>query len=200
MSVLAAAPFEVTQSDTHYPRDPSDAVAALNILERWVPAELALAILHHAQYWLRSRVSRQESLRFSESACRDRTPYLLSDPIKGTRFPVQQIIIDIWSHDQGWSSYPQDHGTYRGSWTWFDLGIQRPPGREDVSAGLPQLVTNVHASSETRHHQVVYRRDEQPWMGDLQAEDRISIIPRALFPGWVNFTEGASVAIYTDLF
>lgn len=199
MSVVSGA-LEVTQSHTHYPRDSSDAVAVLDILQRWLPAELGLAILHHAGYWLRSRVARQESRRFSQSACRDRTPYLLSEPIQGKRFPVQQIVIDIWSHDQGWSSYPEDHGTYRGSWTWFDLGIQRPQGRKDITAGLPGLVTNVHASSETRHHQVVYRRDDQPWIEYLQAEDRISIIPQARFPGWVNYTEGASIAIYTDTF
>lgn len=200
MSILAGAPFELAQSETHYPRDSSDAVAVLNILKRWFPAELGLAILHHAGYWLRSRVAKQESIRFSESLCHDGTPYLLSEPIKGKRFPAQQVIIDIWSHDQGWSSYPENHGTYRGSWTWFDLGIRRPPGREDIAIDLPPLVTNVHASSETRHHQVVYRRHEQLWMGDLQEGDRISITPRARFPGWVNFTEGAAIEIYTDLF
>lgn len=27
------------------------------------------------------------------------------------------------SKDQGWSSFPQWHGTYEGSWTWFEAGI-----------------------------------------------------------------------------
>ncbi|PYH89067.1 hypothetical protein BO71DRAFT_403365 [Aspergillus ellipticus CBS 707.79] len=171
------------------------------MLKAWLPSELGLSILAHAEYWLRSRVSRQESRRLSEESCRDKTPYLVPKPTKGERFPVREIRIDVWSHDQGWSSYPEDRGTYRGSWTWFDLGFQRPPGRGDITTGLERLVTNVHASSWTRHHRVVYRRDEgQPWMRDLQADDQISIIPRALYPGWVNCTEGASIEIYTDPF
>ncbi|KAJ5928397.1 hypothetical protein N7466_007353 [Penicillium verhagenii] len=191
--------LQVDQTDSYYPRDLEDAVAVLNILQQWLPSELGLSILTHAGYWLRSRAARKESKRFTEHNCRDRTPYLVSEPIKGERFPVQEIRIDVWSHDQGWSSYPDDHGTYNGSWTWFDLGIQRPSGREDISTGLGRAVTNVHASLTTRHHEVVYRRDEQPWMRELQADDQISIIPRALYPGWQNITEGISIEIYTEL-
>ncbi|CAG8791976.1 9449_t:CDS:2, partial [Gigaspora rosea] len=30
----------------------------------------------------------------------------------------KKIEIACESHDQGWSSYPRDHGTYNNSWTW----------------------------------------------------------------------------------
>ncbi|CEJ60273.1 hypothetical protein PMG11_08853 [Penicillium brasilianum] len=108
--------------------------------------------------------------------------------------------MEIRSHDQGWSSYSEDHGTYRNSWTWFDLGFERTPGREDVCEDLDvRLATNLHASGIAQNHQVVYRaEDDLPWMRSLQAGDRVSIIPRALFPGWQNFVERASIEIYTD--
>jgi hypothetical protein len=108
--------------------------------------------------------------------------------------------MEIRSHDQGWSSFSEDHGTYRNSWTWFDLGIERAPGQEDVCRDLDvRLATNMHASRISQNHQVVYRaEDDLPWMQSLQAGDRVSIIPRALFPGWQNFVEKASIEIYTD--
>jgi hypothetical protein len=33
----------------------------------------------------------------------------------------KQIEVIVWSHDQGWSSYPKNHGTYNGSWTWGEI-------------------------------------------------------------------------------
>lgn len=187
-------------STVYYPRDSEDAFEALRVLQRKLPAELVLHILHHAQYWVRSHVSREQALSYGESDCRSRTPYLISDPIQGGRYPVREIRMEIRSHDQGWSSYSEDHGTYRNSWTWFDLGIERAPGREDVCGDLDvRLATNLHASGIAQNHRVVYRaEDDLPWMRSLQAGDRVSIIPRALFPGWQNFVERASIEIYTD--
>ncbi|KAJ5381590.1 uncharacterized protein N7496_004018 [Penicillium cataractarum] len=187
-------------STIHYPRDSEDAFEALQVLKRKLPAELVLEILHYAEYWVHSQVSREQALSYGENDCRNRTPYLISDPIQGGRSPVREIRMEIWSHDQGWSSYSEDHGTYRNSWTWFDLGIERAIEREDVSEDLGvRLATNMHASRVTQNHQLVYRaEDDLPWMQSLQAEDRVSIIPRALFPGWQNFVEKASIEIYTD--
>jgi hypothetical protein len=199
-SISGAMPGAFDEDDTYYPRHSDDAVAVLNILRQRLPSELVLEVLEHAQYWIRSEVYRTDKLGFTENDCRDRTPYLTSEAIQGDRFPVREIKIDIWSHDQGWSSYREDYGTYRNSWTWFDLGIARAPGRDDISKGEDlRLATNIHASKDTKHHQIVYRSDQNlRWMRSLQAGDRISIIPRALFPGWKNFVDEASIEIYTD--
>lgn len=187
-------------SVVRYPRHSEDVFKALEMLKQRLPAELALQILNHAQYWVLSQVSKEHTLSYTDRDCRDRTPYLISEPIQGGRSPVREIRIEIWSHDQGWSSYREDHGTYRNSWTWFELGVERPPEREDGSVDLDvRLATNMHANEVTQHHQLVYRsEDNLPWMRSLQAGDRISIIPRALYPGWQNFVEKASIEIYTD--
>ncbi|KAJ5824915.1 hypothetical protein N7447_007255 [Penicillium robsamsonii] len=185
--------------NTYYPRKSADAVESFNILRQKLPSELVLEILEFAEYWVLSAVYREDSMDYTEDDCRDRIPYLTSEPIQGERFPVQEIRIDIWSHDQGWSSYREDHGSFRNSWTWFDLGIERPPGRDDISKDENlRLATNVHAKRETACHRITYQRDQKlHWMQNLQGGDRISIIPRARFPGWRNTVKRASIEIYT---
>lgn len=195
----------VSASSIRYPRDSDDAFNALRILKQRLPTELVLKILNYAQYWILSQASREHMCVYTERDCRDRTPYLISEPIPPDgRSPIREIRIDIWSHDQGWSSYHEDHGTYRNSWTWFELGIERPSERsiEDDTKDLDvRLATNLHARGVSQHHQVVYcAEDNLPWMRNLRAGDRISIIPRALYPGWQNFVEKASIEIYTDPF
>ncbi|EKV09931.1 Ankyrin repeat protein [Penicillium digitatum] len=184
----------------HYPRHSADSVETFNILRQKLPSELVLEILEFAEYWVLSAVHREDRVHYNESDCRDRTPYLTSEPIQGERFPVQEIKINIWSHDQGWSSYREDHGTFNNSWTWFDLGIEKPPGREDIPTDENlRLATNVHAGRETMNHQIIYRRDQAlNWMQNLQAGDRISIVPRARFAGWRNTVEKASIEVYTS--
>jgi hypothetical protein len=192
----------VSASSIHYPRDSDDAFEALRILKQRLPPELVLQILDFAQYWVLSQASREHMCIYAERDCRDRNPYVISEPVPDGRSPIRKIHIDIWSHDQGWSSYREDHGTYRNSWTWFDLGIERPPEREEEDEFKDldvRLATNMHASDVSQHHRVVYRaEDNLPWMRNLRAGDRISIIPRALYPGWKNFVEKASIEIYTD--
>ncbi|KAJ5502602.1 hypothetical protein N7463_005476 [Penicillium fimorum] len=187
------------EHSTYYPRSSADAVECFNLLRQKLPSELVLEILEFAEYWVLSAVYREHSMDYTEDDCRDRIPYLTSQPIQGERFPVQEIRIHIWSHDQGWSSYREDHGSFRNSWTWFDLGIERPPGRDDISKNENlRLATNVHAKRETTYHRITYQRDQKlHWMQNLQAGDRISIIPRARFPGWRNTVKKASIEIYT---
>ncbi|ETS84223.1 hypothetical protein PFICI_02248 [Pestalotiopsis fici W106-1] len=39
--------------------------------------------------------------------------------------PCRKIVFKITSHDQGWGGNIADKGTFKGSWTWFDAGIDR---------------------------------------------------------------------------
>jgi hypothetical protein len=59
-------------------------------------------------------------------------------------FPCRKIVFTIKSHDQGWGGPPACKGTYKGSSTWFDVGLEKvsafhgsqlPPIR---SPGLPK--------------------------------------------------------------
>jgi len=39
--------------------------------------------------------------------------------------PCRKIVFTIRSRDQGWGGDYSDHGTYHGSWTWFEAGLER---------------------------------------------------------------------------
>jgi hypothetical protein len=185
-----------SQDQNYYPRNSNDAINVFNALRQVLPSELVLEILELAQYWLQSAAYRDDKKSYDDVNYRDRTPYLTSPPIQGTR--VEEIRINIWSHDQGWSSYPQDHGTLRNSWTWFEMGIERPEGREEIAKDEDlRLATNIHAQRQAKHHQIIYRRNQNlRWFDALQPGDRLSIIPLARFTNWRNIVEKASIEVY----
>ncbi|TVY82440.1 hypothetical protein LSUE1_G005157 [Lachnellula suecica] len=60
-------------------------------------------------------------------------------------FACRKIIFTLKSHDQGWGGDYADKGTYRGSFTWFDFGLekvsvsQKHPG-EDVAVTEPPVI------------------------------------------------------------
>lgn len=195
------SPLEEVVSDqpsaeVYYPRDSTDATEVFDTLRQWLPSELALEILEQAGYWLRARVTRGDSTSYTEGNCHDRPPYLTSEPIQ-EHAPVREIRISIHSHDQGWSDHHEDHGTFRNSWTWFDLRVNRPQGDEVSDDEIVRLATNPHARSEPFHHELLYRGDRDDWVLRLQPGDLLCIVPRARFPGWRNYVEGASMEIYT---
>lgn len=39
--------------------------------------------------------------------------------------PCRRIVFTIRSHDQGWGGQFEDRGTFHGSWTWFEVGLER---------------------------------------------------------------------------
>ncbi|KAF8418864.1 hypothetical protein EV426DRAFT_617629 [Tirmania nivea] len=39
--------------------------------------------------------------------------------------PCRRIVFTICSMDQGWGGRPEHHGTYQGSYSWFDVGLER---------------------------------------------------------------------------
>ncbi|CAG8955753.1 hypothetical protein HYFRA_00011619 [Hymenoscyphus fraxineus] len=39
--------------------------------------------------------------------------------------PCRKVVFTIKSCDQGWGGNSSDRGTYKGSWTWFDVGLER---------------------------------------------------------------------------
>lgn len=38
------------------------------------------------------------------------------------------IVFTLRSRDQGWGGNPEDRGSYRSSWTWFDAGLEKFEG------------------------------------------------------------------------
>ncbi|KAK4119333.1 hypothetical protein N657DRAFT_581874 [Parathielavia appendiculata] len=50
---------------------------------------------------------------------------LIASPIPLLAHPCRRIVFTFKSHDQGWGGLPNDRGTYFGSWTWFEAGLER---------------------------------------------------------------------------
>lgn len=62
------------------------------------------------------------------------TPRILEEwkkasmPDTQLRNPCRKVVFNIRSHDQGWGGQHHHSGTYEGSFTWFDIGLQRLQG------------------------------------------------------------------------
>ncbi|WFD32335.1 hypothetical protein MSPP1_003380 [Malassezia sp. CBS 17886] len=97
------------------------------ITRKGLPPELSHAIFALAGEGCERSVSRGDSATYmSDANVRYiRTPQLASRLVQNF---VMQVIVDVDSHDQGWSSDPNRGwvGTYQGSHTWWDLTLDRP--------------------------------------------------------------------------
>ena len=131
------------------------------------------------------------------------TRYLRTPPLESNyaRHFVLQVIVEIYSHDQGWSTDPHREwfGTYNGSHTWWDLTLDRPNaasyskekfanvnGSSDSECeSVPTPVTyneihrrelcrNLHASDKFQLHTIVLSSDD-PLVRDAQPGDVFSL-------------------------
>lgn len=155
-------------------------------------------ILDRVEYWIQSESRRKDEISVDENTCKSSPPYLISRPIVSKlQSPVKRIIFVIDGHDQGYSDFPLDHGTFENSWTWFEVEVTKSDGvLIDFEEESKILATNVHASRMTQQHRIMF--GDQPgmrqsrWFRKLGAGDTISIRPRAKYSGWVNYVEKAS--------
>lgn len=166
--------------------------------------DLAARILDEAQYWLRSTKRSDEPLAANEAECASIPPYIVSDPIYGrSEQPVRRVTFNIRGHDQGFSDYPEWHGTQQRSFTWYEVGIHRADGSHFVFTDKDErnLVANFHAVWTTSTYRIDcgYEAGQRAcrWMSELEPGDCVAIRMRAQYLGWVNYIEAASIEIYT---
>ncbi|KAI1408241.1 hypothetical protein F5Y13DRAFT_172908 [Hypoxylon sp. FL1857] len=74
---------------------------------------------------------------------------LIEGPISTLEHPFRKVVFDIVSCDQGWSSDRQNHGTYRGSFTWFDAGLERFDKDNNCPPECPDRRTSDNSSETT---------------------------------------------------
>jgi hypothetical protein len=127
---------------------------------------------------------REENVQVSDGS----VSYLTSKPIPGGK-KLKKVVITIVSKDQGWSSYPDDHGTYRNSRTWFELSVGGQPMRGAKGKGVVErwrgeVARNLHAHGEFKEQNIeildrrLYERAES---GDV-----LTVWAHARFQGWRN--------------
>lgn len=75
----------------------------------------------------------------------------IGGPTDTIQHPCRRIVFTITSHDQGWSNTArQDRGSYRGSYTWFEAGLERFDKTAVLDGTAPDEKAAVAAAVETR--------------------------------------------------
>jgi len=188
------------------------------ILRQKLPPELVPSILDFAEYWVKSSASCSYHMNITESDLRVGSEssselkgalYHTSPLIAGDyeRFsalnPVRKVTFTITSKDQGWSSYPENHGTYENSWTWFEA-VVLDWDENDINQPIPprRICTNVHAGSDYKTNVITWTwnsEDEQErmWINRLRRGSKIGINVWARFPGWSNSVHAANIDVFT---
>ena len=144
----------VVQPPIPYSPSHEDVIETRDALRNFLPVEVADKILHIAEYYPRlTSVLPSHHFENPLTVSDGRRQVVVSPPIQRPD-AISRVIIQTESHDQGWSSFPQDQGTSRNSWTWLDLGVVR-----NTSGGIPapewRVYTNLHASRDWQATDVV---------------------------------------------
>lgn len=169
----------VAQPSVPYIPSREDVIASRGILLHLLPLELVDEILHTAEYYPRHTSVLPAHHFDNPLTVRDgRCQVVLTPPIQHPE-SISRILILTESHDQGWSSYPQDRGTHRNSWTWLDLGVVRGTP-ENVPAPDWRIYTNMHASDTWQATEVDLDRDNETVVA-LRPGDSLAIWAEARF-------------------
>ena len=91
-----------------------------------LPVEIANLILDYAGWYFVDSFEMDPSRELRGIS--DAHHILVEAPISvDCGYHVRNIRIRGKSHDQGWSSFSEDHGTRNNSWTWIEFGISPSP-------------------------------------------------------------------------
>ena len=109
-------------------------------------------------------------------------PYVISRPIPEGK-ALRKVIITVVSKDQGWSDHLDDYGTYRNSWTWFELSVG-PPSEDSGEKWRGLVVRNLHAHGDFKEHTIEITDGEL--YEKAESGDVLTVWALAKFEGWRN--------------
>ncbi|TNY24643.1 hypothetical protein DMC30DRAFT_684 [Rhodotorula diobovata] len=128
------------------PLEYDDVLEVLDVLSQRLPTELALHVIEAAEFWPSVAQSWTGDLTVSAGPQGRRTARtcVVTPPLPSVEGAPEQLVrrVSVWtdSRDQGYSSFPQHHGTRDASSSWFELVLLRPsppPPPSDPSSSLP---------------------------------------------------------------
>ena len=199
--VLEPSPIANQSPVSFTPWTKVDVLEIYHDLSQKIPAELVARVIEEAQLWEVHKyvcygwrpehpLPRDEELsvvcsRFIHNMS---VPILYSDEIHGSlQNPLRKVIVQTRSKDQGWSSYPADHGTHNNSWTWFEIALERRAGENEewTEVVRRKLWSNIHAGRDLAVH-VIELQSGDEIVNKATKGDRICIWACASFPGWRN--------------
>lgn len=176
------------------------------------PPELSWAVLDLAEYWpVESYETRRgEVVRVSVGVegGKEQQIVLRTDPIVGggrggLEKCVRRIAVTTVSRDQGFSSFPEHHGTREGSSSWFELNLLRPvpptPGGTNSQTTWRSVTRvpvhhNIHAGRSFEAYTTVFEVGDP--IVDLAAKgDRLVLFALAEWPMWSNTCSACRVDV-----
>lgn len=182
-----------------------------------LPNEIILQILDHPTRWIPVHsvslrvASPNEPLRCkSQGPQRGDWQILCTDPIDArVAAKIKTIVYSFTSKDQGWSSYPEQHGTFEGSCTFLEAGLTRfevkDAGGEELARQQSlrvekeseryELHRNRHAGREPEEYRIGLGEDHE-LLRRVQDGDRFALWARAQYPGWENVVYGAKIELW----
>lgn len=170
-----------------------------------LPTEINLQILGHPSRWVLNTTASLDSPHVSPGSGTERV-ILGTSPLSCPASHDRKVEFIFRSRDQGWSSYPEDHGSYRDSWTWFEAGLRRyvrsEPSNPGVAIGrttntkISLTISNRHASEQFENYRIEIDREHQ-LMKDLRDGDEVVLWACDRFSGWRNHVEEATIKIWT---
>ncbi|KAH9160655.1 hypothetical protein EDB89DRAFT_1812202, partial [Lactarius sanguifluus] len=183
-----------SESSNRYTPSRADVIATRSIFLRHFPLELVDIILAAADYYPHG-IFAMPTRHFNHPlAVREgRFQTVLTSPIVDSEF-ISHVIIRTESHDQGWSSFPRDQGSFNNSWTWLELALVRNPTESAPTETPPdwRIYTNLHASRTWQTNEIVLDKSNEI-IGALRPGDSLAIWAEARFPGWVNMVRSAKI-------
>lgn len=117
----------------------------------------------------------------------DRILYVASRPIPEGKM-LRKVTVIIVSKDQGWSNYPEDYGTYRNSWTWFELSVG---SRDSGEKWRREVVRNLHAHGNFKEHTVEISDGEL--YERARSGDVLTVWALAKYPIWRNTVKKVTI-------
>ena len=184
---------------------------------RALPDEIILQMLDHPSRWIQVHSVEFKAMAWQEPlSCRSNGPQegdwqiLVTHPVSGqTIKKLRKVVYFFRSQDQGWSSYPEHHGTYEASWTWFEAGLARYADRNTQGEELErqndlreeeeqdrfELHRNRHGGRDPENY-VIELGTEHDLLKRVEEGDRFALRARAAFPGWMNQVHEARIEIF----
>lgn len=174
---------------------------------RALPPELILQILAHPTRWLLTHSGSAGPIRVVNKDL----PIVTLRPFTTEEIQtLQRIVFRFRSKDQGFSWDTPNHGTYGGSWTWFEAVVRSgdnhdSDGPASHSAGEDkvkkrfELQRNRHAGTRMENYEIVFDDGDSRMVelkSFLKEGDVLEFRACARFPAWVNNVDEAKVEVW----
>ena len=190
-ALYARLPFG-TEAPSSVPSDASNPFVKVGLLyallqRAGLPSDVARIVLRYAEEGYPSiHVSRAAVVTVPWHRGSDRLLRLAAKRAPPLFVP-HAVEIELDGHDQGWSSFPENHNTLRGSYTWYELSCTNVKGCVEVAR-------NLHAVALWQRHS--FTTADPPLLSALDRDRfELCLYARAQYPGWVNSSCEARMSV-----